>query len=161
MTATPAYVHLLLDSLLTGAPLNFRRQPVPDDVRVRILRARAAQVAAAVAPLNTPPAQPARAAQPAAAVVPAGPPPAAAPASPAAVVAAPPSPAGVELPKLSDREFAVLRGMADGMQNKDIGAALFIGEDTVKTHARRLFRKLRARDRAHAVAIGLRAGLIN
>ncbi len=42
--------------------------------------------------------------------------------------------------------------MADGKSNAEIGRELFVSEDTVKTHARRLFRKLGARDRAHAVA---------
>ena len=64
-------------------------------------------------------------------------------------------------PVLTERELQVLRGMADGHSNAEIGRALFVSEDTVKTHARRLFRKLGARDRAHAVAAGFRAGLVN
>ena len=61
---------------------------------------------------------------------------------------------------LTERELQVLRGMADGKSNAEIGRELFVSEDTVKTHARRLFRKLGARDRAHAVAAALprRAG---
>ncbi|GAA2520156.1 response regulator transcription factor [Pilimelia columellifera] len=61
---------------------------------------------------------------------------------------------------LTEREMQVLRGMADGKSNAEIGRELFVSEDTVKTHARRLFRKLGARDRAHAVAAGFRAGLV-
>lgn len=61
---------------------------------------------------------------------------------------------------LTERELQVLRGMADGQSNAEIGRDLFVSEDTVKTHARRLFRKLGARDRAHAVAAGFRAGLV-
>jgi DNA-binding NarL/FixJ family response regulator len=61
---------------------------------------------------------------------------------------------------LTERELQVLRGMADGRSNAEIGRELFVSEDTVKTHARRLFRKLGARDRAHAVAAGFRAGLV-
>src|SRR5262249_58651631 len=61
---------------------------------------------------------------------------------------------------LTERELQVLRGMADGKSNAEIGRELFVSEDTVKTHARRLFRKLRARDRAHAVAAAFRAGLV-
>lgn len=61
---------------------------------------------------------------------------------------------------LTEREMQVLRGMADGKSNAEIGRDLFVSEDTVKTHARRLFRKLGARDRAHAVAAGFRAGLV-
>ena len=50
--------------------------------------------------------------------------------------------------------------MSHGRSNAQIGAELYLSEDTVKTHARRLFRKLGANDRAQAVAIGLRRGLI-
>lgn len=69
-----------------------------------------------------------------------------------------------ELPEttveLSRRELQVLIGMSNGRSNSQIGADLFLSEDTVKTHARRLFRKLGANDRAQAVAIGLRQSLI-
>jgi DNA-binding NarL/FixJ family response regulator len=63
-------------------------------------------------------------------------------------------------PTLTERELEVLAGMCEGMSNAEIGRALFLSEDTVKTHARRLFRKLGAADRAHAVAIALRRGLV-
>ncbi|WP_425457462.1 DNA-binding response regulator [Cellulomonas massiliensis] len=63
-------------------------------------------------------------------------------------------------PALTKREIEVLVGMSNGRSNAQIGAELFLSEDTVKTHARRLFRKLGAADRAQAVAIGLRGGLI-
>jgi DNA-binding NarL/FixJ family response regulator len=62
--------------------------------------------------------------------------------------------------ELTRREMEVLIGMSHGRSNSQIGADLFLSEDTVKTHARRLFRKLGAADRAQAVAIGLRQGLI-
>lgn len=61
---------------------------------------------------------------------------------------------------LTERELQVLRGMAEGKSNAEIGRELYVSEDTVKTHARRLFRKLGARDRAHAVAVGFRAGML-
>lgn len=61
---------------------------------------------------------------------------------------------------LTKRELEVLTGMSNGRSNSQIGAELFLSEDTVKTHARRLFRKLGAADRAQAVAIGIRRGLI-
>jgi DNA-binding NarL/FixJ family response regulator len=67
---------------------------------------------------------------------------------------------GPRPPSLTERELQVLRGMADGKSNAEIGRELFVSEDTVKTHARRLFRKLGARDRAHAVASGFRTGLV-
>lgn len=79
----------------------------------------------------------------------------------APTLAAPRPPAGAEAgPKLTGREQAVLHGMSEGKANKEIGLQLFISEDTVKTHARRLFRKLNARDRANAVAIAFRTGLL-
>lgn len=74
----------------------------------------------------------------------------------------PPPPArrrGARSP-LTERELQVLRGMADGRSNAEIGRDLYVSEDTVKTHARRLFRKLGARDRAHAVAVGFRNGVL-
>jgi two-component system, NarL family, nitrate/nitrite response regulator NarL len=61
---------------------------------------------------------------------------------------------------LTKREVEVLIGMSNGRSNAQIGQELFLSEDTIKTHARRLFRKLGAADRAQAVAIGLRRGLI-
>jgi DNA-binding NarL/FixJ family response regulator len=62
---------------------------------------------------------------------------------------------------LTERELQVLRRMADGKSNAEIGRDLYVSEDTVKTHARRLFRKLGVRDRAHAVASAFRAGLVS
>ena len=64
------------------------------------------------------------------------------------------------VPALSEREQQVLEGMARGQSNAEIGRELYLSEDTVKTHARRLFRKVGANDRAHAVAIGFRWGLV-
>jgi len=64
------------------------------------------------------------------------------------------------LPSLTERELQVLSGMSRGRSNAEIGRELYLSEDTVKTHARRLFRKLEASDRAHAVAVGFRHGLV-
>jgi ATP/maltotriose-dependent transcriptional regulator MalT len=61
---------------------------------------------------------------------------------------------------LSEREAQILAGMATGLSNGEIGQQLDISLDTVKTHARRMFRKLGARDRANAVAIGYQRGLL-
>jgi DNA-binding NarL/FixJ family response regulator len=55
----------------------------------------------------------------------------------------------------------VLTGMSRGRSNAEIGKELFLSEDTVKTHARRLFRKLGVNDRAQAVALGFRRGLVS
>jgi two-component system, NarL family, nitrate/nitrite response regulator NarL len=62
--------------------------------------------------------------------------------------------------ELSRRELDVLLGMTEGLSNSEIAAALLLAEDTVKTHARRLFRKLGAGDRADAVARGFRQGIL-
>ncbi len=64
-------------------------------------------------------------------------------------------------PTLTEREIQVLRGMARGRSNCEIGKELYLSEDTVKTHARRLFRKLGAADRAQAVALGFRWGIVH
>jgi DNA-binding NarL/FixJ family response regulator len=64
------------------------------------------------------------------------------------------------VPTLTERELQVLRGMSRGRSNSEIGKELYLSEDTVKTHARRLFRKLGAADRAQAVALGFRWGLL-
>jgi DNA-binding NarL/FixJ family response regulator len=69
-----------------------------------------------------------------------------------------PADSGVQL---TERELQVLRGMAQGKSNGQIGRELYLSEDTVKTHARRLFRKLGVRDRAQAVAHGFRRGLVS
>ena len=65
------------------------------------------------------------------------------------------------VPPLTERELQVLRGMGRGRSNSEIGRELYLSEDTVKTHARRLFRKLGAADRAQAVAIGFRWGFVH
>ena len=65
------------------------------------------------------------------------------------------------VPQLTERELQVLRGMGRGRSNNEIGKELYLSEDTVKTHARRLFRKLGAADRAQAVAMGFRGGLVS
>ena len=64
-------------------------------------------------------------------------------------------------PALTERETQVLTGMSRGRSNAEIGRDLFLSEDTVKTHARRLFRKMHASDRAHAVAKGYRWGFVS
>jgi DNA-binding NarL/FixJ family response regulator len=69
-------------------------------------------------------------------------------------------PAQPQGPELTEREMQVLRGMANGKSNAQIGRDLYLSEDTIKTHARRLFRKMRVHDRAQAVASGFRLGLV-
>jgi DNA-binding NarL/FixJ family response regulator len=79
---------------------------------------------------------------------------------PAPESAPPPDRALESVVDLTDRELQVLEGMSRGRSNSEIGNDLFLSEDTIKTHARRLFRKMRVRDRAHAVAEGFRRGLL-
>jgi len=61
---------------------------------------------------------------------------------------------------LSEREIEVLRLVAAGNANKEIAAQLELAEDTVKRHVTNILSKLRANDRTHAVAIGLKRGII-
>lgn len=61
---------------------------------------------------------------------------------------------------LSPRELDVLRELAEGHRNRDIGVHLSITEETVKGHVQRIFEKLGAKDRTQAVAIGVRRGII-
>lgn len=62
---------------------------------------------------------------------------------------------------LSERELQVLALAAAGETNAEIGRALFLSADTVKTHIGNLLDKLPARDRTHAAVLGLRWGLID
>lgn len=63
--------------------------------------------------------------------------------------------------QLSEREIDVLRELAEGHRNKDIGRHLSISEDTVKGHVRSILDKLGAKDRTQAVSIGVRRGIIH
>lgn len=60
---------------------------------------------------------------------------------------------------LSQRESEVLELMVKGHTNRAIARRLVLGEETVKTHARSLYRKLGVADRAQAVAFALREGI--
>jgi two-component system, NarL family, response regulator len=64
-------------------------------------------------------------------------------------------------PVLSERELDVLRLMAQGLSNQDIGATLNIGESTVKSHVTRILNKLGVSDRTQAVITGVKRGLIS
>jgi DNA-binding NarL/FixJ family response regulator len=54
----------------------------------------------------------------------------------------------------------VLRLIAAGNANKEVAAQLCITEETVKGYVKNIFAKLRAKDRTHAVTIGLKRGFI-
>ena len=62
---------------------------------------------------------------------------------------------------LSPREIDVLRLVARGNANKEIAAQLSLTEETVKSYLRSILAKLSANDRTHAVAIGLKRGIID
>jgi DNA-binding NarL/FixJ family response regulator len=62
---------------------------------------------------------------------------------------------------LTQRESEVLELMVHGLSNRAIGQKLFIGEETVKTHARGIYRKLEVSDRAQAIAMALREGIFH
>ncbi|MGY1619462.1 response regulator [Geodermatophilus sp. SYSU D00691] len=64
----------------------------------------------------------------------------------------------VEAP--TPRELEVLRGVARGLTNAEIGRELFIGEATVKTHLLRVFTKLGVDDRTRAVMVAVERGLL-
>ena len=61
---------------------------------------------------------------------------------------------------VTDREREILELIAQGLSNREIGARLFISENTVKTHSSRLFDKLGAKRRTEAVRIGRASRLI-
>jgi DNA-binding CsgD family transcriptional regulator len=62
---------------------------------------------------------------------------------------------------LSPRQLEILRLMADGLTAAQIGAKLFVTENSVKTHMQKLFRKLTVHSRGEAVAAGYRLGLLD
>lgn len=64
-------------------------------------------------------------------------------------------------PQLSQRELEVLRLVADGCTNSEIGRRLFGGESTVKTHLLRTFNKLGVYDRTAAVTRAMQVGLLS
>ncbi len=63
-------------------------------------------------------------------------------------------------PSLTPRELDVLRLVSRGRSNKEIASAMFITEETVKSHMKGLFHKLDVHDRAEAVSTALQRGLL-
>jgi two-component system, NarL family, response regulator len=61
---------------------------------------------------------------------------------------------------LSEREREVLRLVAKGLSNMEIGGALSIAEATVKNHLKRIFQKLEVTDRTEAVTTAIQRGII-
>lgn len=64
-------------------------------------------------------------------------------------------------PELTHRELDVLRLLMAGKSNKQVAAALFISEGTVKTHVNNILGKLGASDRTQAVTTALKRGIVS
>jgi two-component system, NarL family, response regulator len=64
-------------------------------------------------------------------------------------------------PELSERELEILKQMARGKSNKEIGQVLYISEYTVKNHVRSILKKLNAIGRTEAIAIATGRGLVS
>jgi DNA-binding NarL/FixJ family response regulator len=71
------------------------------------------------------------------------------------------APRPVWLDSLTPREIEVLVAVARGLNNAEIGDALYMSAATAKTHVGRLLTKLNVRDRTHLVIAAYEAGLIN
>lgn len=63
--------------------------------------------------------------------------------------------------QLTRREMQVLDGISEGLPDSEIAGRIGLGVDTVKTHARMIFRKLGANGRANAVLLACRIGLLS
>jgi DNA-binding NarL/FixJ family response regulator len=64
------------------------------------------------------------------------------------------------IPEMSPREREVLRLIAEGMSNQEIGSALMITEGTVKVHVNSILTKMKVRDRTQAVTQALKRGIL-
>ncbi len=62
---------------------------------------------------------------------------------------------------LTRRQREILQLLADGQSTTDVAESLSLSAETVRTHTKGMLARLTARDRAHAVAIGLRCGVID
>ena len=62
--------------------------------------------------------------------------------------------------RLSQREKEILEFVAKGCSNKDIAGHCFVSEATVKAHMRRIMEKLNVKNRAEAVSIGIKKGVL-
>ena len=61
---------------------------------------------------------------------------------------------------LSEREWDVMQELGQGKSNAEIAEALFLSQETIKSHIKALLQKLKAKDRTHAVVIAFQQGLL-
>jgi DNA-binding NarL/FixJ family response regulator len=69
-------------------------------------------------------------------------------------------PQAAPAPRLTERELEVLRLVARGLSNREIGAELYIAENTVKNHVRNILEKLHLHSRMEAVVYAMREKLL-
>ena len=62
---------------------------------------------------------------------------------------------------MSKREYEVLQKLAEGLSNKEIGEALFVSENTIKTHMANIFSKLNAKRRTEVINIAREKGILD
>ena len=62
---------------------------------------------------------------------------------------------------LSQREWDVLMELGQGQSNVEIAEALFVSQETIKSHIKALLQKLKAKDRTHAVVIAFQQGWLH
>ncbi len=65
-----------------------------------------------------------------------------------------------DLELLTARELEILRMVAAGATNREVGEHMFLSIETVKSHLETIYRKLDVSDRAHAVAVAMRKGIL-
>jgi DNA-binding NarL/FixJ family response regulator len=64
-------------------------------------------------------------------------------------------------PALTAREVEIMKLVAEGLRNREIGRELHVSEETVGVHLRNIFAKLNVNDRTSAVSVSLRRGIIH
>jgi DNA-binding NarL/FixJ family response regulator len=73
----------------------------------------------------------------------------------------PPAPVAAEAARLTERELEVVRLLARGLSNAEIGTQLYVSEATVKSHVARILQKLDLRDRAQVIVHAYESGIVH